>query len=93
MWDGCGLVRDADGLRRALATAEEIATSTPANGSLDDVRLHQSATTATLVCRSALLREESRGAHTRSDFPSTRDSWHGVLVMQRERGNRFDRNA
>lgn len=93
MWDGCGLVRDAAALSRALATAEEIAATTSGCGSLDDVRLHQSATTASLVCRSALLREESRGAHIRSDFPSTRDSWHGALVMQKERGHRFDRSA
>jgi L-aspartate oxidase len=93
MWEGCGVVREAAGLRRALDTVEEIAATIPAHGSLDDVRVHQSTTTAALVCRSALLREESRGAHTRTDFPSTRDSWHGVLVMQKERGHRFDRNA
>jgi L-aspartate oxidase len=93
MWEGCGLVRDAPRLRQALATAEEIAAATSASSSLDSIRLHQSATTAALVCRSALLREESRGAHIRSDFPSTRDIWHGVLVMQKERGHRFDRHA
>lgn len=93
MWQGCGLVRDADGLRRALDTAEHIVATIPAPTSLDAARLHQSATTAALVCRSALLREESRGSHTRADFPSTRDSWHGVLVMQKERGHRFDSNA
>jgi L-aspartate oxidase len=93
MWDGCGLVRDAPRLGRALATAEEIAASTSPSRALDDVRLHQAATTASLVCRSAFLREESRGSHIRTDFPSTRDSWHGVLVMQKERGHRIDRNA
>jgi L-aspartate oxidase len=93
MWDGCGLVREAGGLRRALDTVEEIAAAAQASGSLDDIRLRQSATTAALVCRSALIREESRGAHTRADFPSTRDSWHGVLVMQKERGHRLDHNA
>ena len=93
MWDGCGLVRDAQRMQRALDTVEDIAATLLTQNSLDDVRLHQSATTAALVCRSALLREESRGAHTRADFPSTRDSWHGVLVMQKERGHRFDRNA
>jgi L-aspartate oxidase len=92
MWEGCGLVRDATGLRAALDVVEEIDVTIPRRGSLDDRRLHQSTTTAALVCRAALLREESRGAHTRADFPSTRDSWHGVLVMQKERGHRFDRN-
>jgi L-aspartate oxidase len=93
MWEGCGVMRDAAGLRVALSAAEEIRDATPAGGSLDDITVRQSATTAALVCRAALLREESRGAHYRADFPSTRDSWHGVLVMQKERGHRFDRNA
>lgn len=92
MWDGCGPVRDRAGLSRALQTIEEIAATIPAGGPLQSLRLRQSTTTATLVCRSALVREESRGAHTRADFPSTRDSWHGILVMQKERGHRFDRN-
>ena len=86
MWEGCGLVRDAAGMRAALAVAEEIAAATSASASLGSVRIHQSATTATVMCRAALLREESRGAHTRSDFPSTRDQWHGVLVMHKEEG-------
>ena len=93
MWEGCGVVRDAAGLRRALDAAERILETTPPSDSLGDIGLRQSATTASLVCRSALLREESRGAHYRADFPSTRDSWHGVLVMQKERGHRIDRNA
>jgi L-aspartate oxidase len=91
MWDGCGLVRDRSGLRAALACAAETA-ARACGTSLDHVRLRQAATTATLVCTAALLREESRGAHTRADFPSTRESWHGLLVMQKERGHRFDRN-
>ena len=92
MWAGCGLIRDASGLGDALACVSEIAAASARRESLDDIRLHQSATTATLVCTAALLREESRGAHTRADFPSTRDRWHGRLVMQKERGHRFDRN-
>jgi L-aspartate oxidase len=93
MWEGCGLIRDASGMRGALGTAEEIAATAAADTSLEGIRLHQSATSAALVCRAALLREETRGAHIRTDFPSTRDSWHGVLAMQKERGHRFDRNA
>lgn len=93
MWEGCGLVRDATGLRAAAATAAQIIETAPAAGDLDGVRLRQTAITASLVCDAALLREESRGAHTRSDFPLIQDRWHGVLTMQKERGHRFDRNA
>ena len=31
--------------------------------------------TAEAVTRAALMREESRGAHTRVDFPGERDEW------------------
>jgi L-aspartate oxidase len=93
MWEGCGVVRDAAGVREALSVVEQLLESTPAGASLDDITQRHAATTASLVCRAALLREESRGAHVRADHPSTRDSWHGVLVMHKERGHRFDRNA
>ena len=88
MWQGCGVVRDADGLRETMTTVAEIAASP-----VTPTALRQAATTAGLVCRAALLREESRGAHTRADFPSTTETWHGVLVMQKERGHRLDRNT
>jgi L-aspartate oxidase len=93
MWTGCGLARDAAGLRAALLAAEDVAAAAAGGTSIDAVSLHQAGTTATLVCRAALLREESRGAHVRTDFPSTQDSWHGALVMHKERGHRVDRNA
>jgi fumarate reductase (CoM/CoB) subunit A len=32
--------------------------------------------TASLICRSALIREESRGAHVRKDIPQTHDAEH-----------------
>ena len=92
MWEGCGLVRDRDSLRRALRCATETAAAA-AGPTLADARVRQAATTASLVCTAALLREETRGAHTRADFPSTSDSCNGLLVMHKERGNRFDRNT
>jgi len=40
--------------------------------------------TAEAVTRSALMREESRGAHTRVDFPTERDEWlqYNVIVRR-----------
>ena len=35
-----------------------------------------------LIARSALTREESRGAHRRTDFPATESSWDGLHVSQ-----------
>jgi aspartate oxidase len=93
MWGGCGVVRDAGGLTAALRVAEDAVERSTAGAPGHDPTVRLAATTATLVCRAALLREESRGAHSRADFPSTRDIWHGVLVMQKERGHRLDRNT
>ncbi len=93
MWQGCGVLRDSAALQESLRIAEEAAAMASDDDSLAAVGLGQAASTATLVCRSALLREETRGVHVRTDFPSTDDSWHGVLVMHKERGHRIDRNA
>ena len=60
-----GVIRDADGLARALATISDIerdAASPP---------LRNMATAALLVAAAAYRRRESRGAHTRSDFPQS----------------------
>ncbi len=39
------------------------------------------------VARSALMREESRGAHTRLDFEAERDEWVRYHVVARKRGD------
>jgi succinate dehydrogenase / fumarate reductase flavoprotein subunit len=45
--------------------------------------------TAESVARSALMREESRGAHTRVDFPGEKDEWldYNVVLSKDENGN------
>ncbi|MDP5307265.1 L-aspartate oxidase [Paracoccus spongiarum] len=64
MTDGAGVVRDGAGLRRTLREIAGIEAAQPGCEAL----LNMTAT-ATLICAAALLREESRGAHCRSDFP------------------------
>jgi L-aspartate oxidase len=59
-----GVVRDASGLKAAL---RKIATLETDHG--DSVSFLNMTATATLIAAAALTREESRGAHERSDFP------------------------
>ncbi|SFJ34939.1 L-aspartate oxidase [Celeribacter neptunius] len=62
---GCvGVVRDAKGLKTALRAIAEIESAHPESRSFANM-----CATATLIAAGALLREESRGAHERSDFP------------------------
>jgi succinate dehydrogenase / fumarate reductase flavoprotein subunit len=79
MWQHCGVVRDADGLESGLAELDSIAASaqkvdvSPNQegwadlGHLFDLRAALLTARATLL--GAIAREESRGAHCRTDFP------------------------
>ena len=51
------------------ATSTAVATARQESATRSDHELHNLHTLASLICRSALAREESRGSHYRSDFP------------------------
>jgi L-aspartate oxidase len=74
-WRNCGIIRDAAGLQAACRRLE---TAAPA----PEVRnLHS---TAALIARCALAREESRGAHFRVDFPEKRGRQAQHSIVQRD---------
>jgi L-aspartate oxidase len=81
MWRSVALFRDAAGLQSALDVFEPAWTALDAHvrsgGALDveGWRTASVLTVARLIARAALRREESRGAHYRSDFPA-RDDVH-----------------
>jgi L-aspartate oxidase len=68
MWEYAGLERTSAGLRTCLASLDSIIARLP-NGAIDEANM---ALTARLITEAALLREESRGAHYRADFPLPR---------------------
>jgi len=77
-----GLLRTADGLATALARLAAF----PAQAhepTADAITAANAGLAARLIVTSALLREESRGAHFRADFPQTDDAWRVHIVLAR----------
>ncbi|HEX6535617.1 MAG TPA: L-aspartate oxidase [Gemmatimonadaceae bacterium] len=73
MWEHAGIARSADGLRTCLDQLDAIDAALPA-GAIDERNM---IVTARLIARSALLREESRGGHFRTDHPRPESAWEG----------------
>jgi L-aspartate oxidase len=83
MWEKVGIVRDGETLSRAGAalSAWHATLSTPTDRpshELADLLL-----CGRLATEAALLRQESRGAHYRSDFPQPRDEWRRHIVFRK----------
>ena len=74
MTGGAGVLRSAHSLEQ---TAKELDTI-PAY----DPEVRNLLTVARALLAAALEREESRGNHTRSDFPETRDDLRVRMVLQ-----------
>jgi L-aspartate oxidase len=68
-WEHCAVVRSSDGLRRAIEQLESIACGGADKAGRYEFELRNMHTVALLIARCALAREESRGAHYRTDFP------------------------
>jgi fumarate reductase flavoprotein subunit len=80
MWDDVGVVRDRAGLERGTATIDAIEAELLATGLADDGRafnltwhdwlnLRSLTEISRVIALAAMKRENSRGAHFRSDFP------------------------
>jgi L-aspartate oxidase len=69
MWRNVGIVRTGSGLKQAIAKLQEIGGKLPKAQSRREFEARNLQTAGMLVARSALAREESRGAHYRIDFP------------------------
>ena len=86
MWRRVGIERCGSTLSDALTTLRELRVATDAIcSSRDWLQLRNMALTGELIAAFALIREESRGAHFRTDFPNTDDKdWRRHLVYTLE---------
>lgn len=69
MWRDAGLLRDEDGLKRMQVTLAQMEAQLPKSETREAIELRNLHTVGELIVQSALARQESRGAHARTDFP------------------------
>jgi L-aspartate oxidase len=82
MWQKAGLLRDAGGLKEAAGELLDMQDRLPSAQDRPCLELRNLHIVADLIVKSALAREESRGAHFRNDYPKRDDARfqkHSVL--------------
>jgi len=80
-WDKVGIMRDREGLAEAADILAAWQKSLPQPTDRSSYELSNLILTGRLVAEAALLREESRGAHFRSDFPRSSPQWQRHIVF------------
>jgi len=83
MWEDVGIVRNSESLKRATSVLSSWSAAVPPVTDRPSQELADLLTCSRLVAEAALRREESRGAHYRSDFPEPREEWRRHLTFRR----------
>ncbi|MDO4575583.1 MAG: L-aspartate oxidase [Planctomycetia bacterium] len=85
MWRHAGVKRNRELLDDGLEQLDQWRRYT-LSGEMDNTEgweLQNMLMVSELLMQAALLREETRGGHTRTDFPEMRDEWHHHITFQR----------
>jgi len=82
-WDNVGIIRNREGLKEAADILSAWQNSLPQPTDRPSYELSNLIMTGRLMTEAALLREESRGAHFRSDFPQSSSQWlpHSIFTI------------
>lgn len=83
MWDRVGMVRCGNGLREAASTLASWQRTLGTPTERPSHELTSLILSGRLMAEAALLREESRGAHFRTDFPQPSDDWLRHIVFRK----------
>ncbi len=82
LWRDAGIIRDAERLERARRRLATLERAVLAPRTRPDHETSNLLLIGRLLVEAALARTESRGAHTRQDFPAARDEWRCHLSYQ-----------
>jgi L-aspartate oxidase len=88
MWKQVGIVRTAEGMKQAVQSLQEMAAKLAHPRTRREYEARNLQIAGSLVARSALTREESRGAHYRTDFSDHNDvkfKKHSVVSVEKIR--------
>ncbi len=83
MWDKVGIIRSGKSLKEAVSILATWESSLSQPTDRPSYELNNLVLCARLVTEAALLRQESRGAHFRTDFPQTSPEWQRHIVLRK----------
>jgi len=103
MWEDVGILRTAQGLRRALGTLDSLEAQLAHTGVADDDRafnlswhdwlnLKNLIAISRVIATSALAREDSRGAHFREDHPESGSLPDSTYIVVTQQGGQLQTN-
>jgi L-aspartate oxidase len=81
LWDKAGIIRNREGLTEAASVLSAWQESLPPPRDRQTYELANLILNGSLMVEAALIREESRGAHFRSDFPCSSAEWRKHIVL------------
>jgi len=82
-WDKVGIIRDREGLDQAAGILTAWQKLLPQPTDQPSLELSNLILTGRLLTEAAFIREESRGAHFRSDFPQNSPRWQCHIVWKK----------
>jgi L-aspartate oxidase len=82
-WDKVGIVREKDGLTQAANILAGWQHTLPTPTDQPSHELSNLILTGRIMTEAAIVREESRGAHFRLDFPETSPKWQSHIVWKK----------